>query len=118
MRKSTSVSYHLKDSKIKDLTHQHSAQEIHIKALEEHLRNKEASLRALEEQYYKALNLQNHLSYKLGNALITAHKNWYKGGYIRFIFEALKIKKHFRTTQKSHKRKNALQASTTAFKKF
>ena len=43
--------------------------------------------------FQKALNIKNHLSYKLGNALIKAHKNWYKGGYIKFIFEAIKIKK-------------------------
>ena len=35
---------------------------------------------------------KNHLSYKLRAALIKANKNWYKGGYIKFIFEAIKIK--------------------------
>ncbi|EAI7187339.1 hypothetical protein CKV29_02410 [Campylobacter jejuni] len=35
------------------------------------------------------------LSFQLGQALIKAHKNWYKGGYIKFIFEALKIKQEF-----------------------
>ena len=37
--------------------------------------------------------IKNHLSYKLGEALIRANKNWYKGGYIKFIFEVIKIKK-------------------------
>ena len=46
----------------------------------------------LENNYQKALNTKNHLSYKLGQALIKANKNWYKGGYIKFIFEAIKIK--------------------------
>ncbi|WP_096017839.1 glycosyltransferase [Campylobacter lanienae] len=36
-------------------------------------------------------NYKNYLSYKLGQALIVAHKNWYKGGYIKFIFDSLKI---------------------------
>ncbi|EAH8788936.1 glycosyltransferase family 2 protein [Campylobacter jejuni] len=40
-----------------------------------------------------ALEVKNHLSYKLGEALIKASKTWYKGGYIKFIFEARKIKK-------------------------
>ncbi|HED5354100.1 TPA: alpha-2,3-sialyltransferase, partial [Campylobacter jejuni] len=37
--------------------------------------------------YQQALKLKNHLSYKLGQALIKAHKNWYKGGYIKFWFD-------------------------------
>lgn len=46
--------------------------------------------------YREALQCKNHLSYKLGNALIQAHKNWYKGGYINFYFKVLKIKKDFK----------------------
>lgn len=42
--------------------------------------------------YKDALGLKNHLSYKLGIALIKANKNWYKGGYIKFIFEVIKIR--------------------------
>lgn len=42
--------------------------------------------------YEDALRLKNHLSYKLGIALIKANKNWYKGGYIKFIFEVIKIR--------------------------
>ncbi|WP_086289947.1 hypothetical protein [Campylobacter devanensis] len=38
-------------------------------------------------------NAKNYLSYKLGQALIKASRNWYKGGYIKFIFEAIKITK-------------------------
>ena len=37
--------------------------------------------------------IKNHLSYKLGEALIRANKNWYKGGYIKFIFEVMRINK-------------------------
>lgn len=46
--------------------------------------------------YEEALRYKNYFSYKLGNALIQAHKNWYKGGYINFYFEVLKIKKDFK----------------------
>ena len=50
------------------------------------------------ENKFKSLKFEeidetkNHLSYKLGAALIKANKNWYKGGYVKFIFEAIKIK--------------------------
>lgn len=46
--------------------------------------------------YEEALRYKNYFSYKLGNALIQAHKNWYKGGYINFYFKVLKIKKDFK----------------------
>lgn len=45
--------------------------------------------------YEDALRLKNHLSYNLGKALIQANKNWYKGGYVKFIFEVIKIKKDY-----------------------
>ena len=51
----------------------------------------------LENECQKALKLKNHLSYKLGQALIKANKTWYKGGYIKFIFEAIRIKKEHKT---------------------
>ncbi|ENU2811184.1 glycosyltransferase family 2 protein, partial [Campylobacter coli] len=35
--------------------------------------------------YKEALKFKNHLSYKLGQALIKANKTWYKGGYVRFL---------------------------------
>lgn len=43
--------------------------------------------------YQEALRLKNHLSYKLGQALIQANKNWYSGGYVKLIFEIRKLKK-------------------------
>jgi len=46
--------------------------------------------------YEEALKCKNTLCYKLGSALIKAHKNWYKGGYVKFYFEVLKIKKDFK----------------------
>lgn len=45
--------------------------------------------------YEDALRLKNHLSYNLGKALIEANKNWYKGGYVKFIFKVIKIKKDY-----------------------
>ncbi len=61
-----------------------------IKLLQDKINN-------LEINYQKALKTKNHLSYKLGEALIRANKNWYKGGYIKFIFEVIKIKKEHKT---------------------
>ncbi|EGT0710976.1 alpha-2,3-sialyltransferase, partial [Campylobacter coli] len=43
--------------------------------------------------YKEALKLKNHLSYKLGQALIKANKTWYKGGYVKMWFEVGKLKK-------------------------
>lgn len=46
--------------------------------------------------YKEALKHKEHLFYKLGQALIEAHKNWYKGGYIKFIFDFIRIKKEYK----------------------
>ncbi|HEC1783383.1 TPA: hypothetical protein R1737_001451, partial [Campylobacter lari] len=43
--------------------------------------------------YKEALKLKNHLSYKLGQALIKANKTWYKGGYVKMWFEIWKLKR-------------------------
>ncbi|MBZ7969384.1 hypothetical protein [Campylobacter molothri] len=40
------------------------------------------------------------LVYQLGEALIRAHKNWYKGGYFKLIFDIIKIKKEFKNKGK------------------
>ena len=71
---------------------QPTPQELEIKSLKDKLSQKEKDINSLEINYQKALNTKNHLSYKLGEALIKANKNWYKGGYVKFIFEAIKIK--------------------------
>ncbi|MCR8679838.1 MULTISPECIES: CatB-related O-acetyltransferase [Campylobacter] len=63
-----------------------------IISLKEQISKKDNEIKALQTSYQKAANFKNHLSYKLGNSLIKAHKSWYKGGYIKFIFEAIKIK--------------------------
>ena len=59
-------------------------------------------IKELETNYQKAIKVKNHLSYKLGQALIKANKNWYKGGYIKFIFEAMKIKQEHKNKDKSN----------------
>ncbi|WP_180380878.1 hypothetical protein [Campylobacter lanienae] len=42
--------------------------------------------------YNEAIKIKEHLSYKLGEALIKASRDWYKGGYIKFIFDMKRIK--------------------------
>ncbi|MCV3387734.1 hypothetical protein L8U00_04435, partial [Campylobacter sp. IFREMER_LSEM_CL2256] len=43
--------------------------------------------------YQEALKLKNHLSYKLGEALIQANKTWYKGGYVKLWFKIRELKR-------------------------
>ncbi|MFG5086316.1 hypothetical protein O8I31_00620 [Campylobacter lari] len=45
--------------------------------------------------YKEALKEKECLTYKLGEALIKANKTWYKGGYVKLIFEIGKLKKEF-----------------------
>ena len=82
-----------KDKAIKEFSDRLSAQEANLKSTNEILRKKDLEIKNLKINNQKAQNIKNHLSYKLGNALIKAHKQWYKGGYIKFIFEAIKINK-------------------------
>ncbi|EHH9692510.1 hypothetical protein J8164_000989 [Campylobacter lari] len=42
--------------------------------------------------YEQGLKIKQHLTYQLGEALIYAHKNWYKAGYVRLFFHIRKIK--------------------------
>ncbi len=48
--------------------------------------------------YQEALKEKECLTYKLGEALIKANKTWYKGGYVRFMFEVGKLKREFLKT--------------------
>lgn len=73
-----------------------------IKEFSDKLSSQEASLKStmeIKNLEITSQNIKNHLSYKLGNALIQAHKQWYKGGYIKFIFEAIKIKNEHNKTK-------------------
>ena len=85
-----------KDKAIKEFSDRLSAQEANLKSTNEILRKRDMEIKNLE---INSQNIKNHLSYKLGNALIQAHKQWYKGGYIKFIFEAIKIKKEHNKTK-------------------
>ena len=87
-----------KDINNLDINHKKAltSQELEIKSLKEALSKKEKDISSLEINYQKALNTKNHLSYKLGAALIKANKNWYKGGYVKFIFEVMRIKNEHR----------------------
>ncbi|EAI4449553.1 galactosyltransferase [Campylobacter lari] len=49
--------------------------------------------------YQEALKLKNHLSYKLGQALIQANKTWYGGGYIKLLFEIGKLKREYKNNK-------------------
>lgn len=60
------------------------------------LDNLEATLRIYADNPL-ILKCKNHLSYRLGVALIKAHKTWYKGGYIKFFKEVKKIKTQFKS---------------------
>ncbi|WP_059006517.1 hypothetical protein [Campylobacter coli] len=46
--------------------------------------------------YKEALKEKECLTYKLGEALIKVNKTWYKGGYVKLIFEIRKLKKEFK----------------------
>ena len=70
-----------------------------INSLKEEINKKDLEIKNLKITNQKAQNIKKHLSYKLGNALIKAHKQWYKGGYIKFIFEAIKIKNEHNKTK-------------------
>ncbi|ARR01146.1 MULTISPECIES: acyltransferase [Campylobacter] len=69
------------------------SKEQEIKNMKDKIEKQNANMHNLENNYQKALRAKSHLSYKLGQALIKADKNRYKGGYIKFIFEAMKIKR-------------------------
>ncbi|EAI5147857.1 alpha-2,3-sialyltransferase, partial [Campylobacter jejuni] len=46
--------------------------------------------------YNEALKEKECFTYKLGEALIQASKNWYGGGYIKFIFKDVpRLKREF-----------------------
>ncbi|WP_236845494.1 hypothetical protein [Campylobacter devanensis] len=85
-----------KDKAIKEFSDKLSSQEASLKSTNESLCKKDLEIKNLE---INSQNIKNHLSYKLGAALIKAHKQWYKGGYIKFIFEAIKIKKEHNKTK-------------------
>ncbi|MDL0089333.1 alpha-2,3-sialyltransferase, partial [Campylobacter sp. PS10] len=42
--------------------------------------------------YKEALKIKDSLEYKLGEEFIKASKNWYKGGFVKFMFIVNKLK--------------------------
>ena len=46
--------------------------------------------------YEKALKEKECFTYKLGEAIMRAYKTWYKGGFIKFYFEAKKLEREFK----------------------
>ncbi|QKF69627.1 hypothetical protein [Campylobacter hyointestinalis] len=86
-----------KDKAIKEFSDKLSLQEANLKSTNESLLKKDLEIKNLE---ITSQNIKNHLSYKLGNSIIKAHKSWYKGGYIKFIFEAIKIKNEHKNRTK------------------
>ncbi|MGH2328070.1 hypothetical protein ACRCD5_07110 [Campylobacter taeniopygiae] len=50
--------------------------------------------------YYESQKIKKYFSYRLGKIFINAHKNWYKGGYIKLIFDIIKLKKEFKSKGK------------------
>ncbi|EAI2146365.1 hypothetical protein EKP35_06795 [Campylobacter lari] len=42
--------------------------------------------------YNESLTEKDSYNYKLGEIIINAHKNWYKGGYIKMMFDIYKLK--------------------------
>ncbi|EGK8076972.1 hypothetical protein IO383_001434 [Campylobacter lari] len=46
--------------------------------------------------YEKSIKITNYFFYKLGQLLIKANKEWYKGGYIKFWYNLYQLKKEFK----------------------
>lgn len=49
--------------------------------------------------YKEAIKIKEQMTYKLGEAWIKCYKTWYKGGLIKFYFEAQKIKKEHKNKE-------------------
>jgi len=55
----------------------------------------------LKKELANTQNYKEHLSYKLGNALLKAHKNFWRGGGLKFLFiDVPRIRKEWRKKQK------------------
>ncbi|MCV3444048.1 capsular biosynthesis protein, partial [Campylobacter sp. IFREMER_LSEM_CL1097] len=48
------------------------------------------------KDYNESIKYKYHLSYMLGEALIKAHKTWYKGGYFKLYKNIQNIKKQYK----------------------
>ncbi|EAI3764036.1 DUF2972 domain-containing protein [Campylobacter coli] len=54
------------------------------------------------KDYNESIKYTFHLSYMLGNVLIKAHKNWYKGGYFYLYRDIMQIKKDYDIVKNLH----------------
>ncbi len=70
-----------------------------IQNKDQYIHNLEQNIQNLNHQIlFKTAKarIQNHLSYKLGQALIKADKEWYKAGYVKFYFKDVpRLKRKF-----------------------
>ncbi|EPM8636505.1 hypothetical protein ACTR6S_001611 [Campylobacter jejuni] len=70
-----------------------------IQNKDQYIHNLEQNIQNLNHQIlFKTAKarIQNHLSYKLGQALIKADKEWYKAGYVKFYFKDVpRLKREF-----------------------
>ncbi|EPP8196410.1 glycosyltransferase [Campylobacter lari] len=57
-------------------------------------------LSSYDDYKSEGIKNQNTYSYKIGQALIKAQKNWHKGGYIKFIKELKHFAKEYKNKQK------------------
>ena len=52
--------------------------------------------------YQESLKEKECLTYKLGEAFIKADKTWYKGGYVKLLFEIGKLKRKFKKIKETN----------------
>ncbi|WP_141082896.1 hypothetical protein [Campylobacter vicugnae] len=62
-----------------------------VELLQNEINFHKENINKLQKKLSNANKYTNYLSYKLGKELIIAGHNWYKGGFILFIFKALSI---------------------------
>lgn len=71
-------------------------------SLQEQIHNLNQKIIFLQNANHKALRIKEHLSYRIGFALIKAYKNIWGGGLLKFLFIDLpRIKKEFKRKKKN-----------------
>ena len=61
-----------------------------IRMIRNHKRLKNSPRRYIDEA--NALKIQNSFPYRLGQLILTAHKNWHKGGYFKLFFDIRRLR--------------------------
>ncbi len=61
-----------------------------IRVIRNHKRLKNSPRRYIDEA--NALKIQNSFPYRLGQLILTAHKNWHKGGYFKLFFDIRRLR--------------------------